>query len=178
MANLIPPDAKNAIVHEYWFRVAIVWAYIIAAALIVVAILRLPALVFIDMQLDAYSGAYSSAQEKVDTVEESRVVIQDANQLAALLANNATSTSPITIFSELESIAGNGVTITGFQLTKDAEHVTEISVSGIASTRSTLANFSSGIEEHSYFKEAVLPISNLAKEKDITFNIEVVPDDI
>lgn len=177
MANLIPPHAKKEIITEYWFRVVIVWCCLISIGLLIVALLKVPALMLIASQEQEYSGVYDSAQQKADTLEESQVTIKKANTIAQLLAKDATTTSPVAVLSTLDAIAGPSVQITGFQIAKDKDVVTSISVSGIAHTRTALANFRSGIEEHVLFDKAELPISNLAKERDIAFNISITPSD-
>ena len=178
MANLIPPDAKKDVVHEYWFRVVIMWCYLIGAGLLVVSLLKTPALMFIASQQQAHLGAYDTAQQKTDSLLESQDAIKNANELAQLLAESATTTSPVAVLAALDSIAGRDVNITGFQLSKDEGAISTISVSGVANTRTALANFRSGIEAHPFFAKAELPISNLAKDKDISFNISITPSEL
>lgn len=175
MANLIPPDAKKEIVSEYWFRVVVVWAYLIGIGLLIGALLKAPALWSIESELKAYSGAYDSAQEKAETVKTSQETIAAANAIAQLLAESASTTASTEILAVLDTIAGNEITISQLGLQKDTHSITEMRVQGLANTRTALANFRNDIEQHPLFEKAELPISNLAKESDITFNITITP---
>ena len=178
MANLIPTEAKKTIVTEYWLRVVVTWAYLIGTGLLIVALLKAPALWAIESQLQAYSGAYDSAQEKVETIKTSQITIEEANDLAALLANSASTTSSVAVLETLDTIAGTDVIISGFRLSKDDKKVININITGVAKTRTALADFRTNIEAHEYFKKADLPISNLAKESDIAFNIDITPGNL
>lgn len=175
MANLIPPEAKKAIVTEYWFRVGILWSYMVGIGILIVALLKGPALWAIESQLGAYSGAFDSAQEKAETIKESQLAIQSANELAGQLAAAASTTPPTEVLAALDQVAGRDVSIASFRLTKGEKEIETITITGMANTRTALANFRADIESNPLFQKADLPISNLAKESDIPFNIEITP---
>jgi hypothetical protein len=46
---------------------------------------------------------------------------------------------------------------------------------GTADTRAHLSAFKNALEAHTLFKVASLPLSNLAKDKDIDFSITITP---
>lgn len=175
MANLIPPDAKRAIIIEYWIRVVTVWAVLVGCGLLVVAVLRLPTFVLVRSQLEVFSNAYNQARIQEEVFEEAQHTISEANTLSNLLANSATTTSLSEIVTLLDDIAGVGVTISDFNFQKSDTDITQIDIRGLANTRTALADFSQNIEAHTLFDEAELPISNLAKDKDINFEITIIP---
>ena len=175
MANLIPPDAKKDIVIEYWLRVATIWCILLACAIVVVALLKIPTFVLVHSQLRAFSGAYDSAKEKEISFNEAQDIIISANQLSTLLAAHSTTTTGSEIVDILDDIAGSGVTISSYNITWDDMTMSAVLISGQASTRLALSNFSKDIEAHPLFEEADLPISNLAKDRDIPFNITIIP---
>lgn len=175
MANLIPPNAKRAIVIEYWIRVVTVWFILIGFAIIVVAILKLPTLALVKSQIGTFGEAYDGARAKNEIFEESQRTIIDANNLSKLLSDQQESAILSDLIDVLDTIAGSEVAISRFTFEKDELAVAKISIAGHANTRTALADFSTHIEEHALFEKAELPISNLAKDKDITFNIDIVP---
>lgn len=67
-----------------------------------------------------------------------------------------------------------GVRVTGFSWVKVKDVIT-LSVSGIAKDRQNLITFQNRINSSGYFSEVTLPISNLAKDKDIDFKIKFSP---
>ncbi|MDC1205361.1 hypothetical protein N8083_00745 [Candidatus Pacebacteria bacterium] len=175
MANLIPPDAKHAIIVEYWTRVVTVWFVLIGCALIVVAILKLPTFVLVNTQLNAFKGAYNDARVKEDTFLEVQKTLIEANELSNLLSGYEGAIELTNLLGVLDTIAGTEVSISDFKFEKTETALTKITIVGFANTRIALADFSKNIEAHVLFSEAALPISSLAKDKDISFSLEIVP---
>ena len=64
-----------------------------------------------------------------------------------------------------------GVTLTNFSWMK-VKDKTNLAVNGVAPDRQTLIVFENRINASGYFSEVVLPISNLAQDKDIDFQIK------
>lgn len=174
MANLIPPDAKKDIILEYWFRVATIWLLLVGFGLCMVIILKIPTLVLIEAQLRTFSGVYDAAQDKKETFEASETILKDANDISTILSRYDPGIAFSEIISILDEIAG-GVAVNSIRLVREESTIKKIEISGIANTRSDLANFSRDIEAHELFEEAELPISNLAKDKDIGFSIDITP---
>ena len=175
MANLIPPDAKKAIIYEYWIRVFTVWFVMIGLAFIVVSLLKAPTFVLVQSQLNSFSGAYDGAREKEEAFTEAQQTIVDANDLSVLLTEFSTTIESSELIKILDDLAGSDVRISDFSFKRSADVLDSITVTGLADTRVSLAGFSDNIESHPLFDNAELPISNLAKDKDITFNIEITP---
>ena len=67
-----------------------------------------------------------------------------------------------------------GVRIIGFSWTKSKNKVA-LSVSGVATTRQALIAFEERINASGHFVDVVLPVSNLATDKDIDFQIKLAP---
>ena len=174
MANLIPPDAKKAIVTEYWFRVLIMWFILTGLGLLFVAVLQVPTFMLLQSHAKSFNDAYNETQEKVDGFKDGEKSIDDANKLAKLLSAQAESTPLSEVMEILDEVAGNDIAITDMDFKKNENVLSEINVRGVALSREALAGFSTDIEEHSLFETAELPFSNLAKDKDISFNITVV----
>jgi len=65
-----------------------------------------------------------------------------------------------------------GIIITGFSSIKTKDK-TNLSVSGVSANRQSLITFENRIASLSDFSEVVSPISNLAKDKDINFQIRL-----
>lgn len=175
MANLLPPEAKRSLIIEYWLRVITVWFILIALAFLAATALKMPTFVLVQSQLGDASAAYDDAREKKDAFNAAQTTLNEANQLSALLATDTNTTPTAELIQILDTIAGSQVRIGSFQITKTDSALEKITVTGMADTRLALANFSNDIKAHPMFLEADLPISNLAKDRDIAFNIVIVP---
>lgn len=175
MTNLIPPDAKKAIVTEYWFRVVVMWCVMISFGLIVIAVLQVPTFILIKTHMGSYSDAFQSARAMSESFEESEHIIEEANKVAQYLASEESSVTLSEVVDKLYSIAGRAIAIDSIELEKSEGMLSGVAVRGVAQTREALADFSSDLESDPLFAEADLPFSNLAKDKDISFSITIVP---
>lgn len=175
MTNLIPPDAKRAVVIEYWIRVITVWFVLIGFALIAIAVLKIPTYVLVESQLRAFSGEYEKAINDSEQFEKAQEAITEANEIAELLTNSTDTVDLSSLITILDELSGTEVVINNFKFTKTDGEISAISVKGMAATRQSLATFSEDIEQQPLFSEAELPISNLAKDRDIGFSIDITP---
>ena len=175
MINLIPPDARKAVVKEYWLRVSVVWLFLLAISLVIVGVFQLPSYVLLQTQEVAFAEQFESAQQKQEAFEVSETLIKQANLEAQHLNNFATST-PFSVYMEiLDGLATNGVTIEQFAFRKEEQLLKEILITGIASDRRSLTTFKDVITADAAFADAILPIANLAQDLDIVFSITVIP---
>lgn len=175
MANLIPPEAKQALKIEYWARVATVWFVLIGFGFVVSIVLKVPTFVLLQNQLTVYSGIYDNAKETVAEFDSAEQKITEANKLASVLTEAVVSDSATALTEALEAIAGEKILIKSFAYKFSDGKVSTITVTGLAPTRLSLANFRDNLESNALFSEANLPISNLAKDVDIAFNIDITP---
>lgn len=177
MINLIPPTARRTVVKEYWLRVATVWLFLIAFAFFVVGVLKTPAYLLISSRGDLYSAQVNQAVSELEASVADEALIKEANEKAAhLRAAIDTATTPFSVvIDELTILAGAQVTIEQFNLIKTAEGLGEIQISGTASERADLTRFDDAIEAHPLFEKAVLPISNLAQDRNLSYQITITP---
>lgn len=175
MANLIPPNAKKQIMLEYWLRVFAVWLVLIGIGCIAVLILKLPTYITLRFELGAYADAHTRAEETIQASREAEDVIIGANQLVDVLAAQDTPIPFSEYIGVLDTIAGTDVKLNSMTFNQSKGVLSEIRVGGVARTRRALASFTNDVETHELFDEADLPISNLAKDSDITFSISIIP---
>lgn len=174
MINLIPPKAKKNIKKEYLFRVLSVWLLVWSVFIIVGAFISLPVYVLIGSQISVYESAANQASERVFQYESVSAGLIKSSQQAKLALDEAEGVSfseYITLFKALE---GEEIVINKINLSQKAGMVEPISISGVAAGRQSLAVFRDRILALEEVTEVDLPISNLAREKDIPFMITVV----
>lgn len=175
MTNLIPPDAQIQVKREYHLRVATVWLVLFSCALLIVAILNVPPYVLIRTQLEAFLTEYAQANLESESFKDSEREIVRANEIAQLLSQTNKYPSFSSIIAELENISGDTVSITEVGVSKTTEGLAPIVIQGTATTRLALTTFVENLEAHELFMNVELPLSNLARDRDITFNIKVTP---
>jgi hypothetical protein len=173
MINLIPPTAKKKIVTEYWLRVISVWFYIWTAAMIGSVVIMFPAYILIHSQVSVYEQSALSASEKVAIFEEVKKQVERSNILAIKMQNQLTVPLVSEYLSLFSSLEGQGVALTSIDISRSDAVFSGIRVSGKAESRQVLAAFRDRISADVRVEKVDLPLSNLAKDKDIQFSLTV-----
>lgn len=173
MINLIPPDAHRRVVLEYWVRVVTVWSLLVAIGCSMVALFFVPTFVLIESQLHVYAQTATQASTQQSTFATLQSSVAQANTIAQQLASDNNTQLFSTYITDINSLSNANVVVQGIQMQRTKGAVQTIMVTGTATTRATLAAFRDSLEAFPAFKTADLPLSNLAKDKDITFTITV-----
>lgn len=174
MANLIPPYAKKGVVIEYWIRVVSVWLFLLSAVALAVAALNVPSYILIQSQKQVYQDMFADANDKSEVFTKIEHEIIRTNDIARLLALTDDGELLHAYVPHIESLANDRVRIDSFDFTLEAGKPSAITISGIAEDRESLVNLSDTLEADDYFVSADIPLSNLAKDKDIPFLIKIV----
>lgn len=175
MINLIPPIAKKKIVQEYWLRFAVIMMIFSSIAIGVLLVLQAPSYILLSSQLRAYESQFQAAQLQQADLQTTEKTVKATNALAQHVSTPSLAANFSEVFSALETIASNEIRIVQFSSTRSTSSISDITLRGVATTRTALADFSNKVVEHPLFLEANVPISNLAKDRDIDFEIKVKP---
>lgn len=173
MINLIPPKARKKVTREYWTRVASVWLFLIAAAGIVTVVLAVPVYFLVQNINIALSGQFDQVKEQQKKYEEAEMQIKYANALVKRVMMENEDMAFTDLLSALEQVSGVGVELNQIVWSDVGAEGRQLGLTGIAKTRSELSQFVTDLNNHTLFDGADLPISNLAKDRDIRFSMTV-----
>jgi len=174
MINLIPPNARKQVQLEYWVRVCSVWVILVAVAVVIIGSLLMPSLVLVHAQKAVYDTVYQDVSSQNSAYKQEEDLIRTANAVAKRLASADTSMPFSTLLLQIKSIASSRVDIQTISSSKEEGLIKSIQVSGEASSRSTLVQFRDALQAHPAFDSVALPLSNLAKDKDVPFNVVIM----
>jgi hypothetical protein len=173
MINLIPPSAKKKIVLEYWVRAISVWFYTWAAALLLGAFVMVPVYVLVNLQVSSSSESAASAGQMLASYDEVSKQITISNQEAKALLDSKKYKLLSRYLDTFFSLETSEVSISQISLSRVKEGVSPVQISGSANTRQALASFRDQLLALPDVDSVDLPISNLAKDKDIQFALTV-----
>ena len=173
MANLVPQLAKKRIAFEYWVRVLTAWFLLWAVAFVIGGVLLFPVYIFTKTQVAVHAESASAAEESVVDYETVSAELKQANIQAQLVIEDARKTRASDYVSLFNSLEGQGVVITELNFSKNKTIVEPIRLTGIATDREALAAFRERLLAPPAIATVNLPISSLAKESDITFNMTI-----
>jgi hypothetical protein len=173
MINLIPQYAKKKITIEYWVRVVSIWCIIWSIALIISTSFLLPTYVLIKTQTGAYMTSSIEASEKVSDYQKVTSSLTQANERAQIILREIQQPHLSDYVNMIKNVETKDVSVTDISVKRVVEGVSPINVMGLADSRQALASFRERILQIPSVESVDLPISNLAKDKDIQYNITV-----
>ncbi len=173
MINLIPPVVRKSIVTEYWIRVASVWLFIVAVAATAVVFLSLPVYVLVSSQVDVYAQSAAEATERVTEYDLSAGALVRANVMAQKVFELREVEKFSTIVASIEALQGSDIVIDGFEFARQENSLAPVQVTGRAATRQALSDFRESLLSQESISDVILPISNLAKDRDIQFSVSI-----
>ncbi|MBP6924677.1 MAG: hypothetical protein KBC62_04495 [Candidatus Pacebacteria bacterium] len=173
MINLIPPTAKKGIRTEYWLRVVTTWFILITGALVASIAVMAPAFVLINLQIGASAESSAVASQKIAGYESVANELKRSNVEAKAVLD---TTAYIPISDQIAIIRkyeGLDITISDIVISRSKDGFSPIQVTGRAVSRQSLSQFRESLLAEPSIATVDLPISNLAKDRDIQFNLSV-----
>lgn len=173
MTNLIPQSAKKKVTTSYWTRVISVWIFIISGMFIIFSVLLIPVNFIINSQIKIYTEPSETASKDNNEYGLSSAVLIKSSAKARLIMDLEKRQYFSQMVELIESLTNEGVTIESFALSQIEGEIAPIQITGQATTRLALADFRETLLSSKEIETVFLPISNLTRDKDITFNVTV-----
>lgn len=173
MINLIPAEAKKHLLREYWMRSVTVWFFLWSFALLLGITLLVPSYVLLNLQVKAYSETAQTANEKNANFEAVAKELESASKTAATLSEQLVRPSMTEYLTLLKNLESTNVNVARISFSREGDVVGEMTVSGVADSRQALADFRNRMLDSDLIESVNLPISNLAKDKEIPFELTV-----
>lgn len=173
MINLIPPIVRKAVITEYWVRTISVWLLICSVVNIIVFLFALPVYVILTSQVDFYSLSAQEAAKRVEDYDLSAGALVRANVAAQKVFELREVENFSEVVTQIQSLSGSDIELDGFVLGRNEGFLAPVIISGQAKTRQALSGFREVLLQQENVSEVILPISNLAKDKNIDFSITV-----
>lgn len=176
MFKLLTDQARQKVAHEYAVRRAIV----ILCGLILVFLIGVIGLLPSFVLSNARQNEALERMRVINSVErgEDESGLTDwlllTNQMLIALSPKLDTDRPSDFIEQVINQNLKGVHLVGFSWVKKEGNVA-LSVDGVAQDRQTLITFENHLNTSGHFSKINLPISNLAKDKDIDFQIKFSP---
>lgn len=173
MINLIPPTAKKSILREYWLRVLSVWFAVWSIALLIGVAVLVPSYVLIVSQVKVYSESATKASQKILDFENVSKDLVRSSQLAGTLLSGLKDPRMSDYTARFKELQSSGISISKITVSRAEVGLGPAQLSGEAKNRQALADFRDRLRAQPEVSAVDLPISNLAKDKDIQFSLSV-----
>jgi len=175
MFNLLPDNLKEQIISEYKLRK-------LTLGVIFLLFIQVSFLVFL---FPSWLVSIYKERDILKQTEEMSKSSLVSNINTAVSTINSTNTKLKVLTTVLEypkftpfvnailSKKTNNIQINAIMYTSTEASMATISIQGISSTRESLVSFVKNLENLGLFEKVNLPVSNLAKEKNINFFIDL-----
>ena len=172
----LPPTQKKELRKEYIVRLSIVGMCIVLAIAISTSIFMLPAYfsvrsqyIIAQSQLDAISTKTVSSETK-----EIEVQVKAINDISNKFYENLYRPGIVTVVGNITGTVPVGIKLVQFEYTYTASSTIDVRITGRADTRDALVLFKKNMEQKEFVQKVELPVSDLAKSNNITFQMKVV----
>lgn len=176
MINLLPPEEKKHQHHELTFRLTIVSLTLFSGAFMIGVILLTPAYFIANINEEAVLKELSLLQGSEESTERERI----SAELLAVRENLSALAGDIpreSFYHTIDIVAehhGNTITLSSISYRRETgEKLSELRIGGKADRRDDLLSFTEDLKKNELFSDVILPVSSLAKDHDIEFNIEI-----
>lgn len=175
MYKLLTEEQKKKIQAEYRLRLVVIALWSLIAVIVIGMVSLFPSYILT-------KARYNELTERLAILEQTGLSFEDKevqlwlnqmNQKLKLLSPKFDKDRPSVFIEEAlrARVAGIRVTSLGWKREANGEIIT---LTGTASDRQSLINFENKLDKLGNFGDVSLPISNLAKDKDIDFEVELV----
>lgn len=175
MYKLLPDRAKERVRREYLLRRLVVLLSAFILILLVFMVSLFPSYIFSKVrQKEVAEGT----KNMIGRQEEGKGIWDDwlmnINLKLKVLAPKLDVDRPSTLMTQVIEERVSGIKINSFTWLK-SEGRSELSVVGVASNRQALLAFENKLNRSEKFLAVTLPVSNLAKDRDISFELKLIP---
>ena len=171
--TLIPTDLKKSLRHEYRVRAIIVLLFMMSVAWVIGVVSLLPSFVHVKSEKDTAMKTLASLENISGNRKGDGLVVDVAKQAAMLKLFDdqpAGKTLNSMILTSIVSVRGS-VKLNSISITRPATTTIAVTILGEAPTRDALINFKNSLTGAISGNKVDLPISELAKSKDVQFSL-------
>lgn len=174
MFKLLTEKGRQKVSHEYATRRVIVIIFAVIFVEVVGVVGLLPSYILSNIrhnEAQAWAEVVARSVGLKDNEAELQTWLLETNKRLVNLSPKLDIDRPSDFVEKVVEQKTKGISMTNFSWIKTKKTV-DLSVSGVASDRKTLVAFEDGLNSSGNFSNVNLPISDLAKDKDISFQIK------
>jgi len=177
MFKLLTEKGRQKMIHEYVMRRTAVILLAIIFVLTVGIIGLLPSYMLSNVRNDETREWVNIINRSVGLEEnegELQAWLLETNRRLRTLSPKLDVDRPTDFIGQILEQRIDNISIENFSWTKTGDKATFL-IAGVASDRQALVTFENKLSSSGYFSNVTLPLSDLAKDKDVDFQIKLSP---
>jgi hypothetical protein len=176
--NLLPKQYKDNLKEGFKRRFWVATLFTAAISFLLGFIMLLPAYFLIPKNLGEAEEVLYVDVNDIESASHFLSLPERIDFKLRFLQNNLGGPSITGIFAEIVSDLPEGVVLDSVSFEKDPSRgdkiPMQVSISGNSASRESLISFSNALRESAIFTEVNLPVSNLARERDLPFSMQMI----
>lgn len=178
MFNLLPTNLKLDIKKEYNLRRLIMFFTFVVAVQVSFLVFMFPTWLVSMYKEQIVKIEYEKMNQLLSdsNINPTTETIESINKKLNLINNSLAYVELRPMIDTVISQRNRTIFIDQFSFSSKNKDSAVLAIGGIANTRDALVSFVDRLEASGLFKKVDLPISNLAKDKDIDFTVELTVD--
>lgn len=174
MFNLLPDHLKEKIKSEYNIRrIIVVFIFLIFIGAVSLVFMFPSWIVSFYKEKDISSQVESTQSSLEADVATFAATIKQINAELKTIDTTLAYKKVIPVINTVLSQKTSSIQINGINFESDDSATASVFIEGVSATRGALLAFVKSLEETKSFKTVDLPISNFAKEKNISFSLNL-----
>lgn len=175
MFNNLPENLKKEVRGQYYIRLGIIVGVFFLVAEIVTGFLMFPSWTLSLIKKQEVENSLTELLETQNSVRVSTdsVSVPHTNEILRFLNTSHDYPHVIPLYNTILSFKKNGIRFEKISFVSQDSNTANITLEGTAITRDVLVAFSKDLKSSPEFSEVVLPISNLAKDTNVDFVINI-----
>lgn len=175
MFNLIPATLKEKILKDYKERriIVLLFGFIFFICMLFIFISPSFGYLFFEEQNVVAEAEVMRESDQFKKADEVMTTIKETNEQLRALSLEVRSVTPVKAIEQVVSVKNRSIHITEIQYKEVTSTSSTIVLQGKADRRDALKEFVTSLQNISGFSDVVLPVSNFAKDRDISFTISM-----
>jgi len=168
--NLLPKGRKDQMKIEYYTRLGTASALLTATALILGVFALIPTYLNLTSEVATLT---QEVEHHSTNAEESKALaaeVRESAEVLRFLEHKLKNTRLTDILEAALEVRPEGVVITGFAYDRKTGQLT---VEGVADVRELVVTYTKDLELHEMFTKVPLPVSDLARQTNVPFNLQI-----
>lgn len=175
MFKLLPHHEKVRLQKEYRVRLAVVALFFLFSVEVVGIAALMPSFFLSKVKDDQIKNEQKVLGALMEEEKDPQLALElerAKNQIRQLVVDEET-VEVAKLFGIVNKDRAPGISISSFDLDRKKEGEDELRIFGTASSRDALVLFNKTLETEELFTKVELPVSDLARNRDITFSIRI-----
>jgi hypothetical protein len=173
--TLIPTTLRKSLHHEYHLRAGVAFLFMFSMAWVVGIVSLLPSFVHVMTEKNVADSTLQSLKKASDantSASAGNGITKQANALALFNDQSKGKTSYSSVIGSIVNVRGD-VGFTSISVSRTGTTTVIVTVQGTAPSRDSLMAFKGRLESTVNGNKVDLPVSELAKSKDLQFSLTI-----